>query len=196
MTATYITSQVFVCLCYLFLGLTYIIKNRTAILCFSLVALLFNGVHYSLLKAWAGMGVVCIAVIRNILFMIQQKIKALDKYVIDDWIILIFLMIISILTAEKTYVSVFSLFSIAASMIYTISIWQKNVKVYRVLGVVSGLLGIVYFIYIKSIFGVILESVTTVVSMISAVLCFLKTESKIKAEKENKDIAENSAEEI
>ena len=150
MNTTYIVSQVFICLCYLFLGLTYVIKNRNMILYFSLGALLFNGVHYILRGAWAGVGVVCIAIIRNVLFLIQQKIKALDKYIIDDWIILIFLMIISVLTAMWTYVSVFDLFAISASMTYTISVWQKNIKVYKILGIVSGLLNIVYFIFIFS----------------------------------------------
>ena len=151
---TYILSQVFICLCYLFLGLTYVIKKRTLILCFSLVALVLNGVHYSLLGAWAGLGVVCIAIVRNVLFLVQQKIKVLDKYVIDDWIILIFLMIISIITGVWTYNSIFSLFSIVASMIYTVSVWQKNIKVYKILGIISGLINIVYFIFIKSIFGI------------------------------------------
>ena len=145
--STYFLSQIFVCLCYAFLGLTYVIKKRTWILYFSLMALLFNGLHYSLLKAWAGVGVVCIAIVRNVLFLIQQKIKVLDKYVIDDWIILIFLMIISITTAFWTYDSVLSLFSIVASMVYTISVWQKNIKVYKILGILSGLLNIVYFIF-------------------------------------------------
>jgi len=166
----FIISQVFVCLCYLFLGLTYVIKKRTLILCFSLTALLFNGLHYSLLGAWAGVGVVCIAVVRNVLFLIQQKIKALDKYVIDDWIILIFLLIISGITAIWTYDGLLSLFSIFASVIYTISVWQKNVKVYKILGIISGLVNIVYFIFINSIFGIILESIVCLITIVFTII--------------------------
>lgn len=185
---TYILSQVFVCLCYLFLGLTYLIKNRNMILCFSLVALVFNGAHYTLLGAWTGLGVVCIAVIRNILFLIQQKIKALDKYVIDDWIILAFLMIISIITAIWTYNSVLSLFSIAASMVYTVSVWQKNVKMYKILGIVSSALNNVYFIFIKSIFGVILESIILVISLIATIIYINKDELKNNVETKEENI--------
>jgi len=166
----FIISQVFVCLCYLFLGLTYVIKKRTLILCFSLTALLFNGLHYSLLGAWAGVGVVCIAVVRNVLFLIQQKIKALDRYVIDDWIILIFLLIISGITAIWTYDGLLSLFSIFASVIYTISVWQKNVKVYKILGIISGLVNIVYFIFINSIFGIILESIVCLITIVFTII--------------------------
>ncbi len=190
---TYIFSQIFVCLCYLFLGLTYVIKKRTLILCFSLAALLFNGLHYSLLGAWAGVGVVCIAIIRNVLFLVQQKIKALDKYVIDDWIILIFLLIISAITAVWTYDSVLSLFSIFASVIYTISVWQKNIKVYKILGIISGALNIVYFVFIGSLLGIILETVVCLVTVVFTVL-YMINEKKEKLQIKEKDLESQKGE--
>lgn len=191
---TFIFSQVFVCLCYLFLGLTYVIKKRTLILLFSLAALLFNGLHYSLLGAWAGVGVVCIAVIRNVLFLIQQKIKALDKYVIDDWMILIFLLIISAVTAVWTYDGLLSLFSIFASVIYTVSVWQKNIKVYKVLGIISGAINIVYFAFIGSIFGIILESIVCLVTIVFTII-FILNERKEKVLKNN-DLLESQKGEV
>ena len=191
---TFIFSQVFVCLCYLFLGLTYVIKKRTLILLFSLAALLFNGLHYSLLGAWAGVGVVCIAVIRNVLFLIQQKIKALDKYVIDDWMILIFLLIISAVTAVLTYDGLLTLFSIFASVIYTVSVWQKNIKVYKVLGIISGAINIVYFAFIGSIFGIILESIVCLVTIVFTII-FILNERKEKVLKNN-DLLESQKGEV
>ena len=176
---SYILSQVFVCLCYIFLGLTYVIKKRIWILYFSLVALLFNGLHYSMLKAWAGVGVVCIAVIRNVLFLVQQKIKALDKHIIDDWIILILLLIISAFTAVWTFDSVLSLFSIFASVVYTVSVWQKNIKIYKILGIGSSLLNIVYFIFINSLFGIILETIVCLTSIVFTII-YIKEEKKTK----------------
>jgi hypothetical protein len=178
----------------LFLGLTYVIKKRTLILLFSLAALLFNGLHYSLLGAWAGVGVVCIAVIRNVLFLIQQKIKALDKYVIDDWIILIFLLIISAVTAVWTYDGLLSLFSIFASVIYTVSVWQKNIKVYKVLGIISGAINIVYFAFIGSIFGIILESIVCLVTIVFTII-YILNERKEKVLKNN-DLLESQKGEV
>ena len=191
---TFIFSQVFVCLCYLFLGLTYVIKKRTLILLFSLAALLFNGLHYSLLGAWAGVGVVCIAVIRNVLFLIQQKIKALNKYVIDDWIILIFLLVISAFTAVWTYDGLLSLFSIFASVIYTVSVWQKNIKVYKVLGIIAGAINIVYFAFIGSIFGIILESIVCLVTIVFTII-YILNERKEKVSKNN-DLLESQKGEV
>jgi len=178
----YILSQIFVCLCYVFLGLTYVTKKRNWILYFCLIALAFNGAHYLLLKKWAGFGVVCVAVIRNILFLVQQKIKALDKYIIDDWIILIFLLIISIMFAFFTYKSPFDLFTIAASIIYTISVWQRNIKAYKILGIISSLLNIIYVVYIRSLFAIILESVFCI-ALIVVLIIYIINENK---EKKNK----------
>ena len=154
---TYIISQIFVCLTYIMSGFTYITTKRTNILIFSLLALFCNAIHYSLLGAWAGLGVVIIAVFRNFLFLIQQKIKVLDNYIIDDWIILISLIVVSVITGIFTYDSIFSLFMIIASIIFTISVWQKNIKVYKILGLISSVLSLVYYIYIASIFAIILE---------------------------------------
>lgn len=190
---TFVLSQVFVCLCYLCLGLTYVIKKRNLILYFSLAALLFNGIHYSLLSAWAGVGVVCIAVVRNILFLVQQKIKALDKYVIDDWIILIFLLIISALTAVWTYDGLLSLFSIFASVIYTISVWQKNVKVYKILGIISGAINIVYFAFIGSLLGIILETIVCTITVVFTII-YIVNEKKEKFSSEEVKIESQKGE--
>ena len=180
----YIVSQIFVCLTYICFGLTYFTSNRNKILIVCLLALLFNGVHYSLLSAWAGLGVVIVAVIRNVLFMIQERIPVLDKYIIDDWIILITLLIISVVVAAITYDSIFCLFSIVSSIVYTISVWQKNVKVYRILGLVASVLSLVYLVYISSIFGIILESLLFVTMLISTIIFSKKEKSKnLKMEK-------------
>lgn len=176
----YILSQVFVCLTYLLMGTSYLSKNRTIILCLSLGALLTNGVHYILLGAWTGLGVVCIAILRNILFLIQSKIKALDKTVIDDWIILTILMVVSGVVAYFTYDTFMSLFSVFASIIYMLSLWQKNVNAYRILGVVSSALNIIYMIYINSIFGIILESTVFVISVITSIKGIIKTQNSSK----------------
>ena len=53
-----------------------------------------------------------------------------------------------------------------ASMIYTFSIWQKNNRVYRFLGIPANLLAICDSIFIKSISGLIFQSVVLISSTI------------------------------
>ena len=180
----YILSQVFVVFSYILLGSTYLIKSRSTILYINLCSLICNGVSYFFLGAWSGLGVVCIAILRNALFMIQQRIKALDKYFIDDIIILVFLMIISIVVGIITFDTVWSLFSIFASVTYTVSVWQRNIKVYKILGVLASVFGVVYFIFIGSLFGVILESCMLVISAVGAITYIIKDRKNMIVNKE------------
>ena len=173
----YILSQVFVILCYLLLGSTYLIKNRSTILLINLCSLVCNGVSYFLLGAWAGLGVICIAMLRNAIFIVQQRIKALEKYLIDDIIILVFLMIVTALVGVFTFDTVLSLFSVFASATYTISVWQRNIKVYKLLGILSSAFGVVYFVFIKSLFGIILESCMLVIAAVGAVSYIIKNKN-------------------
>lgn len=155
----YFLSQVFVVLSYVFLGATYATKNRNLLLCFSIIAIVFNGVSYTLLGAWAGLAVTIVALLRNIVFLIQEKFEGDKDYTKMDWIVLCVLMIISATFAYFTYDGWLSLFTTLSSVIYTISVWQHNVTAYKVLGVISSAFSIVYFVFIWSIFGFILESV-------------------------------------
>lgn len=181
----YVISQVFACLTYLCMGLTFITSSRTKILIFNSIALFCNAMHYTLLGAWAGVGVVLIAVFRNLLFLIQQKIEILDKYILDDILILIALVIITIVTGFITYDTVFSLLTIASSMVYTISVWQKNIKVYRVLGIISSVLSLMYFIYIKSLLAIISEIIIIVFMLIATIKYFKKEINKKESFREN-----------
>ena len=181
----YIISQIFACLTYICMGLTFVTSSRTKILIFNSVALFCNAMHYTLLGAWAGVGVVLIAVFRNLLFLIQQKIKVLDKYILDDIIILIALMVVSVITGFITYDTIFSLFSIASSIVYTISVWQKNIKVYRILGIITSVLSLIYFIYIKSILAVISEIIIVVFMIVTTIIYFKNITNKREKLKEN-----------
>lgn len=187
---TYILSQVFICLCYAFMGLSYVVKNRTWILYLNFVALILNGTHYTLLGAWAGVGVIAIAIVRNILFLLQQKIEKLNKSSVFNWSILIFLIIVSVFVAIFTYDTALSLFSTFASMTYTISIWQKNIKIYKILGFVSSALNLIYYIYIGSLFGVILELLVEIITIIFTIL-YIKNEKKTKEVRKNVQMTEN-----
>ena len=177
---TYCLSQIFVCISYLFLGLCFFTKRRKIILYLSLVAIIANGCSYMLLKAWTGVGVIAIALLRNGLFLLQAKIKVLDKYKIDDWIILIVLLIVYAAIGVYTYDTIFSLFTIASSILYTVSVWQRNIAAYKVLGLISSACSLVYFAFIKSIFGFILEVVMFIVACTSIIL-YVKEKKKNKS---------------
>lgn len=105
--------------------------------------------------------------LRDVIFIIDEKINGKSNEITkkDIWI-LAFLYGISIISIIVTFKGVLTLLYVVGSMLYTYSIWQKNNKVYRFLGIVVTVLVICDSIYIKSIFGIILQSVVLVTSII------------------------------
>lgn len=163
--ATYILSQIFTIINYMLLASTYYVKNRKKILIISFMSLLANAIAYILLNAWTGVAMCLVALIRNIVFLIDEhKNKQANKITKKDIIILIILYIISIISAILTFDGYLSLLSVFATMLYTYSVWQKNPKTYKLFGIPVGILWILYNLYVKSLFGIILESALLVCS--------------------------------
>lgn len=177
----YIISQIFVVLSYASLGTTYFLKNRKFILTFSLFAVICNGFGFFFLGAWSGLAMSAFAILRNIIFMIQNKYFKTEKITWVDWLILGVLVIVSIISAVFTYDGFFSLLSIFATMTYTVSVWQKNTTVYKVLGIFASVLWIAYGIYIMSIFSIILESALLVAESVGTIKDY-RAKQKVKRE--------------
>ena len=105
---------------------------------------------------------------------IDVEITVTNKNRKKDYVILIILYVISIISAIFTYNGILSMMSVVATMLYTYSVWQKNTKVYKALGIPIGVLWIVYNVYIFSIFGIILE----VVLAISSIIGYIREKQK------------------
>ena len=171
MTITYILSQIFIIINYIFLVMTYQSKNRKNILIFNFVALIASALSYMFLSAYSGLAMTIVAIIRNIIFIIDEKKNGKsEKNQTKDYIILAILYIISIILGILTYNGILSMMSVIATMLYTYSVWQKSTKIYKILGIPVGIIWIIYNIYIFSVFGIILETILA----ISAVIGYIK----------------------
>lgn len=167
---SYIISQILVILYYLIYSSTFHLKENKKILIFGIVATVLSSMSYFLLSAYTGMAMCFIAIIRNILF---YKNKKNIKY-------FIIIIIITLFFSIFTYSGWFCLFNILATLIYTYALWQENNKKYKLLGILVNGLMIIYNIYIQSIMGVILISV----SFISSIVGYIRTYSD-KGDKNN-----------
>lgn len=170
-TTAYIISQVFTIIMYILLAITYYAKDRKMVLILSFLSIIANGIAYVLLNAYTGLAMCIVALLRNIIFLVDEK-KNGKKDTVDkkDYIILAVLYLISIISAVFTYDGFLSLLSVFATMIYTYSVWQKKTQVYKVLGIPIGILWILYNIFVKSIFGIILESILLICSTTGYIL--------------------------
>ena len=169
MTVNYILSQIFIIISYALVAMTYVSKSRKAILAYNLIGLIASGLSYTFLSAWTGLAMAGVAMLRNIIFLIQNKKDKSEKITWVDWLILGFLIAVSAVSAVFTYDGFLSLLSVFATMGYTLSVWQKNTKVYKFMGIPVSILWIAYQAFIRSLFGIILESALFVVEIIGII---------------------------
>ncbi len=171
LTTTYIISQVFTIIMYILLAITYYLKNRKTVLIVSFLSLIANAIAYILLDAYTGLAMCGVALVRNLIFIIDEKKNGKrDEINKKDIIVLIILYAISIVSAIFTYDGFLSLLSVFATMLYTYSVWQKKTNIYKLLGIPIGILWVWYNIYIKSIFGIVLEGILLICSTIGYLL--------------------------
>ena len=180
LTTQYIASQIITIFVYVFLSLTYCIKNRKLILTFCFLSNFLNGIAFILLGAYTSAAMSAISIFRDIIFLIDQKLNGKsDKITKKDIFLLCFVYGISIISIIITFKGFLTLLYAIGSMLYTYSIWQKDNKIYRILGIPVTLLVILDSIYIKSIFGVILQTVVLICSGIGVAKNNVKIQEKI-----------------
>lgn len=160
LTTQYIASQIVTIFVYVFLSATYCIKSRKIIIVCSFISNFLNAIAFLLLNAYTSSLMCCISIFRDILFMIDEKINGKSNVITKkDYVLLGVVYGLSLISIAFTFKGWMSLIYTAGSMLYTYSIWQKNTNVYRFLGIVVTLIVICDSIYIKSVFGVLLQCV-------------------------------------
>lgn len=170
-TPIYILSQIFIILNYVFLVITYQLKKKEKILLFNIAAQTSAGLSYICLGAYTGLAMTIVSIIRNIVFIVNEKKNGVSEKTTPNEILMLLVIFALIATLSViTFNGFLSLMSVFATMLYTFSVWQKNTKIYKILGIPVSILWISYNIYIGSIFGIILE----IILMISAIIGFVK----------------------
>ncbi len=167
MNITYVISQVFIVITYILLAISYRMKNRNSILICSFVSLIMAAISYLLLKAYMGLAMEIIAIIRNLIFIYEETNN--NNLHINDLFVLISLFTISIICAVCNYNGFLSLMSLFSSLLYTYSVWQKDTELYKVLGIPVSIFGIIYFLYVKSYFGFTLELLLMLFNMVGLI---------------------------
>lgn len=167
LTTQYIASQIIVIFVYVFLSLTYVVKNRKWIIAFSFMSNFLNSITFILLGSYTSSAMCAISILRDIIFLIDERINGKSKIITKkDMVLISFIYSLNLISIYFTYNGPLSLLYACGSMLYTYSIWQKNTKIYRFMGIPVTLIVIVDSIVIKSVFGVILQGVVLITSCI------------------------------
>ena len=124
----------------------------------SFLGLVCCSTSYALLGAWAGFAMTFISMLRNMIFLIDEQKNGKSNIITKkDILILFVLCFTSILFSIITYNGFFSLFSLTATILYTVSVWQKDIIIYKALGIPVFIFDMIYNISVGSYVGALLE---------------------------------------
>jgi len=186
---TFLLSQAVVLSGFVALTATYFLKNRKTILLLVLYFMCCLMIGFGLLGAWAGFGMYVVLIVRAIynhffakkLEYIQSlNIEQKKRYQRSEFIILCvwssMLVIISIFTAH----TFLAWFAFLATFLFLISIWQKNIGIYRWLGVIVSVLWIVYNGYVGNLVGFSMRFILLAMGIVGVIMLYTNKESKKK----------------
>lgn len=171
-TFVWVLSQVFTVIEYGLLGASYLAKKRKMIVMLDIASMICGIVAFILLGADLGMAMSVIILLANFYYLWDEnKHNAKERSVLHarDYVVLaVVLLGIGIVTA-LTWEGWLGLLSVAATVLYEVSIWQKSTKVYKFLGIPVAFCWMTYNGFVRSPFGVLCELVMFITSIIGYV---------------------------
>lgn len=167
-TNIYIISQIITVIYFAMLSSSYLLKNRKRILVTNFIAHIGQTTAMAMLNGYTGAGMALIMMLRDFVLLLQEIRKSKGKEISEksDLMILIITVLLIITLTIFTYNGPLSLLSVVATLITTFALWQKNVKMYKILGIIAGVLWLLYNVFIMSIMGILLELSVVICSVI------------------------------
>lgn len=162
LTLNYVLSQIFSLLCFACFGITFFSKNQKKIRFLGILMNVFQAISYMFLGATSGYAMLIIAIIRNLIFFKLNK----QEYTTSYKLLLFALLLIITITGALTYTNIFSLLPVIAIVIYSIGVWQKSPKLYKLLSIPNCLLWVIYNLYVASVIASIDEFVMLILSIV------------------------------
>lgn len=158
------TAQILGFLSLVFLCLSYLSKTRRSYLSNQVTANVLYCLQYFCLGAKTAFISSLVSTVKTIIFNNEEK----KKGKIDFWLLILF-EIIYLLVGIFTYDNVISIIPIFIALIYTWAAWQPNLKITCSVGILVGLLWVVYNANVGayvSIIGGIVESISGLIGLI------------------------------
>lgn len=140
-------------------------KSKNKVLSLLIIDSICYFIQYILLGAFSGAFSNIIGLIRTIIFKYKEKYKILDNKLILCIIILIYIII-----AILTYDGLISILPVVAAIIYTISLWQDNLRIIRIGTLIMIVAYFIYNIVVRAYIGAIVEGIL----LISSILAIIK----------------------
>ena len=139
-------------------------KTRKKVLSFLIFDSLFYFIQYILLGALSGAFTNIIGLIRTIIFRYKENNKHLQNKIILYIIILMYLII-----GIYTYDGIISIFPVIVSILYSVVLWQNNVKKIRIGTSLMLLSWLIYNVSVSAYIGAIVETILFISTIIAII---------------------------
>ena len=146
-----------------------LIKDNKKILVLCIFSSLTYGMQYLFLRAFTGMIVNGVGIIRAVWFYMNNKNN--KKNSIFSFITICSLFILSTIFTWDSLASILPLFS---ALLFTYSIWCDNVPIYKWLAMPVSISWIIYNIIVGSILGYIMEGMLLIIEIIGLIIFYKK----------------------
>lgn len=175
---TYIVSQILMLIGYVFIGLSYIEKKRSRLLVLLICSSIAMGIGFGFLSAWTGFGVCMVGIVRDsVNYLVDKKRTDPKKITGPDYFLLVLWLVAYVVIALLTETGIYTWFAMISMVIYAVSVWQRNVFIYRVLGIFVAIFWMLYCVYEQNLVGVIFETCLFIASIIGIFL-YIKNNKK------------------
>ena len=140
-------------------------NNKKTLLKYQIFSSLFFSIQYLCLNAITGCLMNLMTMIRNIIYKMLKKTPLLFVSLI---------IIIMIILSVFSYNGLISLLPTIAVILYSVALWQKNLKITRITEIISCSLFIIYNINVLAIIGLI----STIIELLFAIIAVYKFDIK------------------
>lgn len=169
---SYVLSQVCVSIAMGTLGASYFVKKRNIILILNVICSLFFSLSYLFLGAYAACFINAFGIVRIAWFYFDDKKEK------TDYVSLIVICVCLFAGGIWTYRLWPDALVIVQGLIFTYSLWQKNVSVYLWIAPISNSLYVVYNIAYRSLLGSIFQIVLFILSVIALIRLIMNKNKK------------------
>lgn len=166
-TWTYVWSQIFTLIEYGLLGATYFAKRRKLVVILDTISMAAGIVAYILLGADLGLAMSAVILVANFYYLYDEGRRGKNhKLKLRDYVFLALVLTVIFGLVVWTYDGPLSLLSVVATVLYEVSIWQNNVRVYKFLGIPVALCWMLYNVFIFSVAGILSEGIIFLAAVI------------------------------
>ena len=141
----------------------------------SIIAAIFNSVHYLLLGAYTGVLIKIMAFIREIFLYKKETNKKYNKLIIFIILVTCYLFA-GIFTFNN---NIINLLPVISAVTYFFAEWFGNLKAIKILGIITTVLWLIYNIAVLSITGIIYNLIT-IITLIYSLTKMKKSKRKSK----------------